>query len=179
MKLHGVKISGPNVETIIIPRGDGAPIVLKAQAVLDMDEFNRLCPMPEAPMKMIKGGARVPNTEDPHFLAAAEDVGKKRIAFMLVKSLEVTPGLEWDTVKLNEPSTWLNYNEELKESGFSDVEVNRIIAGVMAANCLSDDKIDEARQRFLASEEALAATSLSQTAELSSGQSGLPASASA
>lgn len=159
MKLNGVKISGPNVETIVLPRGDGSPIVLRAQAILDMDEFDKLSPVPKPPEKMLPGGIKVPNLEDSYYLAAVEEVGKRRMAYMVVKSLEATPGLEWETVRLSDPSTWLGYRDEFREAGFSEVEVNRITAAVMSANCLSEEKVEEARQRFLASELASAGTS--------------------
>lgn len=149
MKLNGVKIQGPNVETIIIPRGDGQPIVLKAQAVLDMKPFEKACPDPKPPMKMMKGGIKQPNLEDEMYKREVEAHGKKRLAFMILTGLEATEGLEWDKVKLTDPSTWLLYEDELREAGFSEIEINRITTGVMAANCLSDDKIEEARQRFL------------------------------
>ena len=179
MKLRGVKIQGPNVEVIIIPRGDDLPIVLRAQAILDMDEFNRLCPEPEPPKKMIQGGQRVPNVEDPHYMQAVEERGKRRLAYMVIKSLSVTEGLEWERVRLSEPSTWLHYLDELKESGFNEVEVNRIINGVHTANCLNESKIDEARQRFLAWRAEEDERQSSQMGGQSNGQSGEPVNGSA
>jgi hypothetical protein len=47
----------------------------------------------------------------------------------------------------------MNYDKELRDSGFSDTEVQRIIIGVMDANCLNDSKLDEAKKRFLRSQE--------------------------
>lgn len=151
MKLNGVRIQGPNIETIIIPRGDGPPIVLKAQAVLDMRPFEEACPEPKPPTRLMKGGAKVPNLEDDFYKKEVVAHGKRRLAFMLITGLQATEGLEWESVKLGDSLTWLQYEAELREAGFSEIEMNRIVAGVMAANCLSDDKIEEARQRFLAS----------------------------
>ncbi len=178
MKLKGIKISGPNVETIVIPRGDDQ-IVLHAQAILDMEEFEKLCPDPVPPMRMVKGGVAQPDTTDPHFIAACAQLGKRRMAFMIVRGLLATEGLEWETVDLNNPDTWLNYETELQASGFSNVEVNRIVAGVMAANCLSESKIEEARQRFSQSRQQAAELLSSQTAALKTTLSGAPANTSA
>lgn len=148
MKLHGIKISGPNVETIIIPRGDEEPIVLKVRAVLDMKPFEKACPEPKAPMKIVKGGQKIPNLEDEIYKSEVLAHGKKRLAFMVLTGLEATEGLEWERAKIGDSSTWLLFEDELQESGFSQIEINRIIQGVMAANCLNDDKIEEARNRF-------------------------------
>lgn len=152
MKLNGTKIQGPNVETIVIPRGDGLPIVFRAQAIIDMEEFKRLCPMPEPPTKLLPGNVKQPDVEDPHYRAALETRAEQQHAYTIVKSLEATVGLEWDTVKLEEPSSWTNYEKELKDAGFSEYEIIRIHNGVMAANCLNESKVEEARQRFLASQ---------------------------
>jgi hypothetical protein len=150
MRLHGVKIEGACVEEIIIPRGDDQ-IVLRAQAVLDDDEFNDLCPRPKPQVMLMKGGKKVEKTDAPAYREALNTWGEQRVAWLVIKSLEATEGLEWDTVKVDDPSTWLNYRAELKSAGFSDNEQARILAGVMAANGLSETKVAEARERFLAS----------------------------
>ena len=74
MKLHGQKIEGPNVEIIVIPRGgDKEDIVLQAQAVLDTTPFDKLCPVPTAPEKILKGGKRERILNDPAFKAESRD----------------------------------------------------------------------------------------------------------
>jgi len=176
MKLNGKKIEGPNVTTIVIPRGD-SQIVFRAQAIMDMEEFDKLCPQPKPPTKIVKGGLRVPNMEDDVFKAQIQEYAKRRTAYMILKSLQATPGLEWEMAKIGDPSTWLLYEQELKGSGFSETEINIIAGGVAEANCLSDDKIEEARNRFLAGEREAEARS-SQAADPSSTASGAPASAS-
>jgi hypothetical protein len=152
MRLHGVKIEGANVEEIVIPRGDDQ-IVLRAQAVLDNEEFDDLCPRPKPQVLLMKGGKRVEKTDAPAYQQAINTWGEQRVAWLVIKSLEATEGLEWETVKIDDPSTWLNYRSELKASGFSDNEQARILAGVMAANGLNEAKVAEARERFLASQQ--------------------------
>lgn len=178
MKLNGVKIKGPNVVEIIIPRGDGLPIVLKAQAILDMDEYDRLCPMPEPPKKLMAGGARVPNFEDEHYVSAISLRGEQKMAYITIASLQATEGLEWEGVKLSDPSTWSQVWTELKEAGFSEFEISRIRNKVMEANCLDESKVEEARKRFLAHLAEANVKSSSLTDELSSSPSGEPANAS-
>lgn len=177
MKLAGKKLEGPNVEAIVLPRGDGEPIVFYAQAIMDFEPFEQLCPRPKAPTIVKRGGQKSQNTEDPNFKLALEQYSRKRFAWIILTSLrQGTSSLEWETVDYGNQNTWLNYEKELRESGFSDVEIGRIHRGCLIANALDDDKLDEARNAFLASQQALAAQSSSPEAGLSSMESGEPAS---
>jgi hypothetical protein len=178
MKILGEKIEGANIEEIIIPRGE-TQIVLRAQAVLDDTEFNDLCPRPKPVVGIGKGGIRIERTDDPGYKANLDAWGEKRVAWLVLKSLEATESLEWETVDYNDQSTWLNYKEELKESGFSDAEQGRILSGVMAANGLSESKVEEARARFLRSREVALAASWSPPAAPGTTPSGGPANGSA
>jgi hypothetical protein len=151
MKIHGKKIEGINVETLVLPRGDGDPIVFKCQAVLDMDNFDRLCPPPKAPMMIKSGGKRVLDLEEPKYKIALDQHSTKRVSYIILKSLEATPELEWETVNMGDSDTWGNYEKELRESGFSNIEVMRIVNTCMSANCLDDSRLEKARNDFLAS----------------------------
>jgi hypothetical protein len=139
---------------IILPRG-GEDLVFHAKAIDSFDEFEKLCPPPEPPKKILPGGEKIENPQDPEFLKSMDNYGAKRLGYMVVKGLaEGTPDLEWEKVKLDNNTTWHLFREELRESGLSDVEVNRLVAGVMKANSLSEIAIEEARRRFLASQQA-------------------------
>jgi hypothetical protein len=70
---------------------------------------------------------------------------------MIIKSLEETEGLEFESIKLDDHTTWTNVYKEFKDSGLCDMEITRLIDGVMEANSLSDERVEEARSRFLAS----------------------------
>lgn len=172
MKIQGKKIQGPNVETIVIPRGDDDQVVFKAQAVLDFSEFDKFCPMPE-PRRLTKpGGAIVHDVDNPEYRKAVAQYSTDRMAWLILKSLEATPGLEWETVVMGDHSTWGNYTAELRSAGFSEMEIGRIVSGCMSANCLSESKIEEARKRFLALEKAAALAPSSLLAEPLSTESG-------
>lgn len=154
MKINGKKIEGPNEEIIIIPRGE-SDIVFKAQAVLSYDEFDKICPFPEPPMIRRKGAEQAtPDYEDKKYIQKQNEYIGKRTHWMILKSIEATDGLEFETVKMSDPETWGNYEKEFKDAGFSEVEINRIIIGVQVANCLSESRLQEARKRFLASQQA-------------------------
>lgn len=156
MKLAGKKIEGPNEEVIVIPRsGEDGDIVFIARSVLDMDDFEKFCPRPNPPIIRKRDGSRFEDRDDARYKKLMDEFASRHIAFMVLKSLEATPDLEWETVNMNDPSTWLNYETELKESGFSTIEINRIINGVITANCLNEAKLEEARKSFLAGQRDL------------------------
>lgn len=152
MKINGQIVSGTCIETIVIPRGDNPPVVFKAQAVLDYDEFEKLCPKPTPKMMIAKGGKKVQDFTDKHWLAAIEDYNKKQQYYLFIKSLLATPGLEFEKIKITEPDSWLKFEEEFKDAGFTSIEINRIIQGIMIANCLDEAKIKEARDSFVLSQ---------------------------
>ena len=149
MKINGQVIAGSCIETIIIPRGDDPPVVFKAQAVLDYDEFKGMVKMP-TPRNMIKkGGEKVPDLTDKIYIGLMEDYNKKQQYYLFIKSLLLgTPGLEFDNIKLTDPESWLKFEEEFKNAGFSSIETNRVIQGIMIANCLDETKIQAARESF-------------------------------
>jgi hypothetical protein len=78
MKINGEEIKGPNTELIVIPRSNGNPIVFKAQAILDFDDFDKLCPRPKPPQTIKRGEGVVSNPEDPIFKRNLEIWGTKR-----------------------------------------------------------------------------------------------------
>ncbi len=180
MKIAGNKIEGPNTEMILLPRGDNPPIVLRAQAVLDYTPFDTMCPRPKPPSVIRPGGIRETNPEDPRHVEALHNYARKRMAWIVLTSLRLgSPELEWETVDFGNSNTWLKYEDELKEAGFAEIEVGRIIRACMIANCLDDDKLDEARKAFLLSQRLQAEQLSSQEDEPQDTPSGEPASDSA
>lgn len=178
MRIQGQEIKGPNEELIVIPRGD-SQIVMKARAVLDYTDFEKLCPEPKAPMILRPGGVKEQNFKDVTYVAAVRQRITKQTYYMFIKSLEATPGLEWETINMSDPSTWLNFEKELETSGFSSIERNLITRAVLIANNLDEQKIEEARQRFIQSQAVQVSNGSSQEGEPTTTQSGGPANASA
>lgn len=150
MKMHGKTIEGLNIAYAVIPRHTG-DLVFKCQAVLDMTEFEELVKMPKPGKKMLPGGKQVDDREDAGFRSGVKDYTDKRYAFIILKSLSATEGLEWDTVRLSDPATWLGWEKEMEKAGFSFNEINIVQVAVAEANSLNQEKLDEARARFLAS----------------------------
>lgn len=148
MKINGREISGLHYEYVVIPRHDG-DIVFKLQAIPNMDEFKKLCPEPQPPRVMVPGGDKRVDLDDAAYKAAVAMYGEQRYAYMVIKSLEATEGLEWDTVKITDPNTWTNWSNDLRNAGFTNPEINLIQLGMATANSMNQEKLDEARNRFL------------------------------
>ena len=149
MKIGGVDPKTlPTEEILILPRGD-KQIVFRAQGIPDYESFNALCPEPKPPGIHKPAEGWVPNEDDPAYKDMMATYGKKRLAWMVVMSLEPS-NIEWDTVNTDDPSTWTNWDTDMKEAGLSQVECNRVMALVFEANCLDEDKLKKAREVFLA-----------------------------
>ena len=176
MKIGGVQLTGLNEAILVLPRS-GGDLVIKARAIPDYEEFDKLCPEPKMPVMVTKNGVEN-NGDDINYVAAIAQREQMRIAYIYVKSLEPS-NIEWDTVKTDIPSTWMNFREDFKKAGLSPVEINRIWGTVSDANCLSEDKLVEARARFLAGPGKGQPASSSPTTEQASTPSGAPANDSA
>lgn len=175
MKLKGRR-PGVNVEVIVLPRGNSEDLVFHARAVDDFTEFEKLCPPPEPPKKVLPNGEQIPNFQDKDYQKHLENYGFKRVAYMVIKGLEATEDLEWEQVDPSNHTTWLQFRPELRESGLSDIEINRVVNGCMKANSLNEAAIEAARKRFLASQQAPQGEQSSQTDEPPTSSSGEPAS---
>jgi hypothetical protein len=154
MKIGGVELNGPNEEVLVLPRLKGPNIVFTARAIVDMEEFDRLCKAPEAPgIRTAKEGFKKDFT-DGEYLTQMGTYRERRVAYMVIKSLEPSE-IEWDRVQLSNPSTWCEWKKELQEGGLSDAEIGQVINCVAAANSLDESKLKEARESFLRGQETL------------------------
>lgn len=159
MRMPGVEFR-PNVEKVFIPRpsivvnGTEVPqyLVFNCGVVNDYKEFDKLCPEPKPPGIIKPGGMRDFDYNDGGFLKAREAHQKRRSDWMILQSLKATDQLVWEKVNDLDPDTWHLWKEELAAAHFSEIEIGRILRGVMVANCLDDDRIEEARKHFLATQ---------------------------
>lgn len=150
MKIKGRTLKA-NEEVLVLPRPDG-PIVLKFRALSDIDEFEKMVPDPKPPMGRNKEGKVAPDYEDANFKEAAKRKNDQSYNYMVLASLSATEDLEWDKVKMDQPATYHLWEEELKEAGFSQWEVQRIKASATSVNGLNEAKIAAAREAFLATQ---------------------------
>lgn len=172
LKIGGIEVNGPAEEILVLPRLDHE-IVFRARAVSDLSHFEALCPMPKMPKKIVKGGA----VDDPNegYVSQVAKRDRIRFAYICIKSLEPSE-VEWQTVDLDDPSTWEGWSQELTDAGFSSVEVQRIVVCVMQANSLDEAKLKAAREAFLRGPEEAQPKSSGQSTEPKSTPSGVPAS---
>ncbi len=147
MKIGGIDPRTlPTEEVLVIPRGEEI-IVFYASGVTNMDEFKKFCTEPEPPVKFTKDG-RVPDEKDKDYQTDMAEYLRRRLAFIVVNSL-VPSKIEWDTVKMDNPATWANWEEDLKNSGMTQMECSRVLNLVLEANCLDEKKLRKAREVFL------------------------------
>lgn len=176
MRIKGKEIKGRSRDFVVIPRLDG-DIVLWVEALPNFEVFRKLCPVPKPPTKILKGGKQVVDIEDKEYLSQLHTYVDRQTAYMIVQSLNQPENeLEWDTVDLEKPSTWLNYEKELRDAGFSFGEIKIIVDKCAEVNALSETKIEEARQSFARRLEAMETDTSGQTIAPASTKSGEPAS---
>jgi hypothetical protein len=149
MKYKGKKLEGLNTDVLVLMR-NGEKLIFKAQALQNYNEFDKLCPMPDAPIIMRPGGIKEQNLKDGGYQKALTSYSEKKTNYTIIKSLEPTTDLEWEKVKLDDPLTYINWKPELEEAGFTEVEVLRILQLCTRVNCLDDSMLDEAKESFLA-----------------------------
>jgi len=154
MKINGKKIQRPQYEVVVFPRRDG-DIIIKAQAVLSYEPFDKLCPAPTPPVVVRPNGtdegAKSIDVNNPKYIEAINTWGKRKLDWMIIQSLKATEGLEFETIDSSDPDTWGNIHKELEDAGFSPLELTKIVDAVITACGLNQDKIDEATRNFLVS----------------------------
>ena len=157
MKIHGMKVEPPKPITIPIPRinekGEEYFIEIRIAPVLDFTEFEKICPPVEPKMKTDPSGVSTPVFDAEY----KKDMSARimlQVSWMAIKSLEATEGLEWETVKMDDPSTWEKYPEEMRESGFSYTEISHLVDQITSLSGVNTHNMDEARKRFLALKQA-------------------------
>ena len=173
MKIHGVTIDPPEEKVIVVPRND-KKFVFRAKAVLDFTAFEQICPKPKPRTQMAPGGEKKELFDEPKYLKEVNKWAERRTAWTILTSLSATEGLEWDTVVMSDPDTWMNYEEELRNN-FSEIESVMIASTALDACSLTSAHIDEATKSFLALTEGEQKELCSQSSEPSSTQSTDPA----
>lgn len=184
MKLKGHDFDRPAIEIVAIPRGMDAEtghklpdVILKCAAVKDFTEFDALCPAATPPMVIKPGGVKEANWDDPEYQRSFGTRAELRICYMILKSLQINEGLEWEKVVMGNPKTWKLYEQELKDAGFAAHEVQMIQNGVFAANSLNQSRVEEALANFLSGQQEQHERSTSGLrTDQDSSQSGDPAS---
>ncbi len=160
MKINGQTLDEPSKEVLVIPKGS-MKAIFEISMVTDYTEFDALCPEPKIPT-MIKPGSAEPieMPEEPKYQEERRKWSELKYNYMILKSLETSPGLEWDEADIAKPATYELWRKELEESHFSDAEILKIIQTVVNVNGLNTERIEEATASFLVEQEALKKESL-------------------
>ena len=148
MKIKGKRLEGTNETPIVLPRFNSDDVVFMARVVLDFSPLDKILKKPEAP-KILRKGKQETDATDKGYITKLQKNYEHRLNWMVLMSLEATEGLEWETVDMSKPETWGNWETELKEAGIPNAEVLYIFNKVQEVNSLDQDKLDEARDRFL------------------------------
>jgi hypothetical protein len=174
MKIGGVAITGelsePNEDVLVLPRRK-THIVLTARAISDMEDFNTRVPAPKPKKNFHKGKGWVTDLEDPTFVKDMERYSKLRVAYFVVASLQE---IEWSTVNPDLPATWLKWEQDFKNAGFTQHECNLILHLCFEVNQLDEAKLEQARSLFVHGQEQVAKELSSQNSEQSNMPSGEP-----
>ena len=145
MKIGGVTVK-PCEEILVLPR-QGGDLVIRARAANINAEFEKLCPEPIPPMITTKDGKRRDYTDE-DYKRSVSIRDSKRFAYMVLKSIESSQ-IEWSTVDMLNPDTWMGWSDEMMKEGLAEIEITRIVNTVLAANALDEEKIKQAREAFL------------------------------
>jgi hypothetical protein len=172
MKIGGVKVTPPSEHLLVLERDE--PLVFRAKAVDNMDEFFAQVPEPKAPTHLTKEGW-TENLKDPSYRQRLESYNAMKLAYMVLMTLEPSE-IEWETVDIDNPKTWTNYGKDLENAGLTRVEIQHVVQLVLQANCLDEEKLDKARKDFLRTQALRADASSSRNSVPVSMQSGAPVS---
>lgn len=148
-----------NTVTVVIPRSDEEPLVFVCQAVVDETEFETICPFPQPPSIRHADGTLGKDFSDEKYIKNRDSFASQKLNWTILQSLKATEGLEWETVDYGNPTTWGNYAKELKDFKLTDAEIRLIVQGVLEVNTLDENKLEEAREAFLAGRRAQAKAS--------------------
>lgn len=151
MKIKGKKLESTNEVTIVLPRFNGEDIIFKASVVLDYSDLDKIVKKPKPP-KILRKGKQEDDVLDKDYLGKLTKSYGHRLDYMILMSLAATDGLEWETVDMEKPETWGNWEDELKNAGIPNSEILYIFNKVQEVNSLNQEKLDEARDRFLLSQ---------------------------
>lgn len=147
MKIKGMT-PGKCVEVVPIIRGDNVMNIV-VEPVSDWTPFETSFPKPEPTRFRVEpGGIKKPDPEDKEYAELCTLRLEYKWYWMILKSLEKTEDLVWDTVDITDPQTWKNVDKELVDAGLTIGEIAELVDAVTHVNGLNDDRIREARENF-------------------------------
>lgn len=173
MKVNGVtaKQEGLTYGPLVYDRGDDQ-LVFIVQPVWSFDEFEELVPVPENDAVIFTDKGKETDWDAPAWKDKKAAYARKRWGWFILKALEPS-NVEFDTIDLEDPSTYSKVEEELK-ANLLPVEFNELMATIDRASSLDAQKLEENRESFLR-RQARRTEESTQSGEASSTQSSEPA----
>lgn len=141
MKFKGKTVAPPPVLEHVIPR-EPENIVFRCEAVLDYSEFEKLVPIPQPPLVTPVGKAPYQDKRDKKYLKKLDERNELRTRWMLLKTISKSE-VEFETIKMDDPSTWENLEDELA-TVLTPYEVGQLIGKIYEANIPSERTKDAA-----------------------------------
>ena len=123
MKIKGTKLGPVGRHPITLFFTD-KKLVVWVKPISDESELHAVYPAPQPPTVTKRGQEPVQDFKDPRYLEAAKKYNEIHTTWMLWHSLvnatldeagEQPAGIEFETIKLEEPETLLNIDKELHE----------------------------------------------------------------
>lgn len=148
MKVNGITLTTPRVVKVYLPVADGQAVEFKFRPLAADEDFEKILSKPKPPVRQKPGGVIFHNLEDPTFKRNIAEWVTKKLDWEFLKSISATDGLEWATVKLDDPETWKNWRDEM-EKVFGTSEINKVYQGFLDAQYISEEVMEKARARFL------------------------------
>jgi hypothetical protein len=150
MKFKGKDIKKGSVDYAVVDRGVDQ-IVFKIETVSDYSDFDKLCPMPEAPTIKPAGKPAFKDVEDKTFKKEVEEYALKKLSWGFIKSIENSENIEMgERIDLSNSETWALVFEDLGEA-LTTGEVDYILGKFNEVQGLTNEKIKESTEAFLAS----------------------------
>lgn len=187
MKVNGVdatKVSAWEPPPLVLDRGadeNGEPVflVFRARGVKSMQDFDNRVPFPTNESGAFDSQGRfVPNPEAAAYLDKLRTYHDTRWAYICIKTLEPS-NIEWDTVKDDDPNTWVNWEKDLDSILVSEFEFSAVERLIRQANALDEGKMEENRQTFFQMLGAVVSTNTGLQDEAENSPSGEPVNAGA
>ncbi len=152
MKKNGESVFVPFKKWVLFPRGDNEDIAFLVETKTKLQEqFEKLVPKPEPPVR------RTLNSEETEVLFNDKKYQKAILeyatlmqSYNVLMCVKLPEDWEWDTVDINDPKTFTNWQDEMISAGFSDTDVSRLSTEVGIALGLNNYTIEEATKSFLA-----------------------------
>lgn len=151
MKLKGQTLLAPKPVELPFSRrdedGQEIFITLTIKPILSFKPFEDKFPLPKPPVKK-NGTVPYSDDSDPEYKQQVLDYVNLKMSWLLLEALKPSD-IEWETVTAD-PTTWVNWNKEFIDSGFSPAETQMIEDTIYDISGLTAGNLEETRKRFLA-----------------------------